>query len=346
MAYIYRHIRLDTNEPFYIGIANDNNNYNYTRAYKKTREGNCYWNYIVKNFGYEVEIVMDGLTWDQACEKEKEFINLYGRANMYTGVLANLTDGGEGNFGIVMTTGSRLKLSKAFSKKVNQYTLNGEFIKTHDSCTLAAAEIGACVTNISGCANLKKSNYSSGGYVWRWFGEVKSGDIEINQSRLNFTSCKRPIKVYYANGAFFSRYESVTSASVDLGIPTSYISTVLTGKTQTSCGYMFAYDDGNYDKIGTPVYKSQAGEKNHMFGKTGNMKGRLLDNSPKAKTVLQIDKSTGEIIKIHNSIKSAALYTGVNDSCISKCCKGKSNTSGGYKWEYFQKKTLNVTRSI
>ena len=34
MAYLYRHIRLDKNKPFYVGIG-DNDNNNYKRAHSK-----------------------------------------------------------------------------------------------------------------------------------------------------------------------------------------------------------------------------------------------------------------------------------------------------------------------
>ena len=41
MAYVYRHIRLDTNQPFYIGIGSDKN---YFRANQKTSsKRNSYW---------------------------------------------------------------------------------------------------------------------------------------------------------------------------------------------------------------------------------------------------------------------------------------------------------------
>jgi hypothetical protein len=96
MAYIYRHIRLDKNEPFYIGISNLND---YSRSTCIDR--NDIWNKIVAKSDYEVEILLQDLTWQQACEKEKEFIKLYGRKNNNTGILANLTDGGEGVLGLV-----------------------------------------------------------------------------------------------------------------------------------------------------------------------------------------------------------------------------------------------------
>lgn len=93
MAILYRHIRLDKNEPFYIGIGKKT-----SRAYFK-HSRNKYWNNVVSNTDYEVEIMLDDLTWEEACEKEKEFIKLYGRKNNGSGILANMTDGGEGTLG-------------------------------------------------------------------------------------------------------------------------------------------------------------------------------------------------------------------------------------------------------
>jgi len=86
---VYRHIRLDKNEPFYIGIGKD-----IKRAYHK-RSRNKTWKGIVNKTDYEIEILFDDLTLEQAREKEKEFIALYGRKDLGTGTLANLTDGGE-----------------------------------------------------------------------------------------------------------------------------------------------------------------------------------------------------------------------------------------------------------
>lgn len=94
MAYVYRHIRLDKNVPFYIGIGSDNT---YKRAFEKTKEKrSVFWNNIVNKTNYEVEILMDNLTWEQACEKEKEFISMYGRNDLGKGTLVNMTDGGDG----------------------------------------------------------------------------------------------------------------------------------------------------------------------------------------------------------------------------------------------------------
>ena len=121
MAYVYRHIRLDKNEPFYIGIGDDN----YKRPYKKSGKTK-YWKHIAKN-GYEVEIIMDGLTWEQACEKEKEFIILYGRKDLGNGILVNMTDGGDGVKGKVVTDETKLKISNSVKEWHKTYTPSDKF---------------------------------------------------------------------------------------------------------------------------------------------------------------------------------------------------------------------------
>jgi len=108
MAYLYRHIRLDKNEVFYIGIANDDT---YKRCKIKANRS-TYWKNIVNKTSYEVEIILDDLTWEDACLKEKEFIALYGRKDLGKGTLINFTDGGEGTPGIKRSEDYILKMSE------------------------------------------------------------------------------------------------------------------------------------------------------------------------------------------------------------------------------------------
>jgi hypothetical protein len=108
MAYLYRHIRLDKNEPFYIGIGSDKN---YKRA-KDWHSRNKIWKSITSRSEYEIEIVLDNLTWDEACIKEVEFINLYKRI-IDNGILANFAIGGQGAFGVKRTKESIEKTANA-----------------------------------------------------------------------------------------------------------------------------------------------------------------------------------------------------------------------------------------
>jgi hypothetical protein len=109
MAYLYRHIRLDKNEPFYIGIGSDEYK-NCERAYSKFYR-NKHWNNITNIASYEVEIIAEDLTWEEACKKEIEFIKLYGRSDLKLGTLVNMTDGGDGFKG-PKTLEHRQKLGK------------------------------------------------------------------------------------------------------------------------------------------------------------------------------------------------------------------------------------------
>lgn len=155
MAYVYRHIRLDKNVPFYIGICNKND-LSYFRAYEKTGR-NKYWKNVVNKSKYEVEILFDNIEYSFAKEKEKEFISLYKRVSD-GGTLVNLTLGGDGvlgfkneklskrnkiglwkgkkhteetkrkislkNKGKVITDGQKIILRELASKKINELNPN------------------------------------------------------------------------------------------------------------------------------------------------------------------------------------------------------------------------------
>jgi len=109
MAYVYKHMRLDNNEIFYVGIGSDNKG-KFIRAHSKKGRSK-FWKSITKNIKYEVQIVCNDITWEEACEKERELIKQYGRRDLNTGTLCNLTDGGDGINGYVHTKERLLKLS-------------------------------------------------------------------------------------------------------------------------------------------------------------------------------------------------------------------------------------------
>jgi hypothetical protein len=122
MAVVYRHIRLDKNEPFYIGIGEKEN-----RAYTK-RARNHHWHHIVKNTDYKIQILFDDLTWEKACEKEIELIKIYGRKDLGLGTLVNLTDGGEGQLGKTSWNKGK-KTSEETIKKMKSKIVSEETIK-------------------------------------------------------------------------------------------------------------------------------------------------------------------------------------------------------------------------
>lgn len=181
MEYVYRHIRLDKNEPFYIGISNDDK---YRATTKRKR--NIIWTRIVSKTDYEVEILLDNLSWEEACLKELEFISLYGRIDINTGCLANMTNGGEGTVGRKyipsethklnlsiaskgkkMSTTAKNKMSKSKKMAILQFDLSGNFIKEYDGIIDATKELKKeTSTSIMRCCKGKyKQAY---GFVWKY----------------------------------------------------------------------------------------------------------------------------------------------------------------------------------
>lgn len=103
---VYRHRRLDTHEVFYVGIGKDEK-----RAHSKHNR-NRYWHNAVNKVGYVVEILTEVETWKEACELEMLLISEYGRRDQGKGNLVNMTDGGEGTVGAIMSELAKQKMSE------------------------------------------------------------------------------------------------------------------------------------------------------------------------------------------------------------------------------------------
>ena len=86
--YVYEWIRLDTNEPFYVGKGHGN------RCYKTTRKCNDHFNNIVKSIPCAVNLLVENCTEQEALDFEVWYIYNYRDVIGYP--LVNITDGGDG----------------------------------------------------------------------------------------------------------------------------------------------------------------------------------------------------------------------------------------------------------
>lgn len=124
--YLYRHIRLDKNEPFYIGVGKKGKQDlmygTYTRANDKTKKGrNNIWHGIVSRTAYQVEILLESDDYTFISAKEAEFVNLYGRIIFNNGSLANIVSGGGNTEGFRHSEESKKKMSlNSMGKKVSK----------------------------------------------------------------------------------------------------------------------------------------------------------------------------------------------------------------------------------
>ena len=114
--YLYRHIRVDKNEPFYIGIGTKSEQdlkYGYYGRASAKHVDNNIWLKIIAKTEWRWEILLESGDRKFISEKEKEFILLYGRKCDNSGTLANLTLGGEENHGYKHTDEAKKKISEA-----------------------------------------------------------------------------------------------------------------------------------------------------------------------------------------------------------------------------------------
>ena len=105
MAVVYIHKKYSDDLVFYVGIGKT-----VKRAYSNANR-NIYWKRTVEKYGYTVEILKENVSWEEACLLEKELIKRFGRKDLKTGSLVNVTDGGEGVINYIYTADVKLKMS-------------------------------------------------------------------------------------------------------------------------------------------------------------------------------------------------------------------------------------------
>lgn len=177
-GYLYRHVRLDTGEVFYVGIGFDND---FKRS-RNTHNRNSFWKNIIDKTDYQIDIMLYDISKSLLFDKEKEFIALYGRRDLGHGTLVNLTNGGEGTLGSKLSEEHKLKISKShlgkkfseesirkrslsMNKKVIQKNLDGNIIKIWNSAKEANNE-GFNNGHISSCCNGKLKTHKK--FLWEF----------------------------------------------------------------------------------------------------------------------------------------------------------------------------------
>jgi hypothetical protein len=210
MAYVYRHIRLDKNQPFYIGVGTYDT---YKRAYDK-KNRNLHWNNIVKKTDYEVDILIDGLSEKDAFAKEIEFISLYGKS-CNGGLLCNITDGGEGGF-----------LSEEVNEK-RKLALLGRKLPSHIKEKIRIKAIGRKASFLTK-EKMSEIHKKNGTGIW-----LKSKGHQNGNAK--------SISQFDLDGNFIKTWECSAYACKELLINKSSLSSVLNGNQKTAGGFIWKF---------------------------------------------------------------------------------------------------------
>jgi len=139
--YIYIHRKKTTGEIFYVGKGKG------VRCDVKSHRS-AFWKSVVNRHGYTSTVILAGLDEDIAFEFEKAFIDWLGRRIDGTGVLVNLTEGGEGSSGY--------SHSDVAKEKIRQHRI-GNKLSVESRQKLSRSTKGRKFSEKAKLANLQKT---------------------------------------------------------------------------------------------------------------------------------------------------------------------------------------------
>lgn len=235
MAIVYQHRRLDTNEIFYIGIGKTEK-----RAYS-IQGRNIHWKRIVEKYGYSIEIIHTGLSYDDAFTLEKLYIEKYGRRDLGIGCLVNMTDGGEGRVNISVSEKTRKKMSDSLKgrqitkeqrKKISE-TSKGRKVSEETKRKMSESNKGN--KNNQGKKHSEKTKMKM---------SEKGKNRKHNEETRKKMSLIKKIKIVQIDintNRFIRIWDSGSDASKELKINCTTITAVCRGRQKTAGGYKWKY---------------------------------------------------------------------------------------------------------
>lgn len=250
--YVYKLIDPSTNKPFYIGKGTGARMLSHERYCNKTYETTTHNNRLLKNKikkvlreSGQIRYQKHYTTEHNAFSIERALINKYGRRDNKTGILCNMTNGGEGVSGHVRNEEWREQSRQRQiqrSKGYDQYTKQGEFVSsfnTLDDLRHQYPHIDA--GSLSMCVNHKIK--STIGFRWTW----KDHPLQRwNPARKPRECCRyrgRQVNQYDKTGDFIATFPSLAVAAVSVNKHPNTILECCKGRSKTAGGYVWYYAD-------------------------------------------------------------------------------------------------------
>ena len=258
--YLYRHIRLDTSEVFYVGIGTKRSvkfHYNYrsefSRAYSK-RNRNKYWENITNKTEYIVEIILESDCYEFIKNKEIEFIKVYGRRDLKEGNLVNVTHGGDGVTGLIFSKDHIRKMSDARKGKIpwnKNMKMSEEYKRILSEAHMGIKNInkGKSYEDLFGLERAKEIKEKQS--IIRK-GKYK-GELSPNYGRKHSeeTKIKQGTSIIQLDleGNFIEKFYSITEAANITGSNISLIQKVCKGSRNKHNNFIWKYEDMENSRI-------------------------------------------------------------------------------------------------
>ena len=163
--------------------------------------------------------------------------------------------------------------------------------------------------------------YGPDAFIWEQI-DIASSNDELASKEIKYISeydalengfnsdkgggIKKTVYKYSLDGSLNATFEDLTTASKTIGVRKQDISRACWNVNHTLGGYLWSYD-----KIETFV----------------------AENDSRKKEVVQ-SFLDGNLVAKYISVAEASGKTGVSKTCISRCCRGERENSGGFLWKY------------
>lgn len=143
------------------------------------------------------------------------------------------------------TEETRQKLSDKQSQPVNQYDMQGRFIRQYGSASEASAAIGVSVTSIS-YATTGKTRFA-GNYLWKKTSEEFPAGVDVDPTAIlgnsKHTGQKKRVRQFTKEGTLIKEYASLKDAAEAVGANVANISAAAYGRTKTCRGFIWMFSD-------------------------------------------------------------------------------------------------------
>jgi hypothetical protein len=232
--YLYQHIRLDTNDVFYVGVGTKyNHSRDYTRAKARGKQRNYIWRGIVERTDYRVEILFESDDYEFVKRKEISLISQHGQIIKSNGKLCNLTDGGDGTKG---------HNKVGLWKPIFIYSKEGNFFKGFKNIQECANFLETAKSTVTNSYN---KNLLIKGFIIKDFKTEKVGEILDQKEKLVLTKSKK-VYQYDDNMTLIKEWSSSSEASRALGISGGHIRECANGGKTANKGKNFRKKAGGF----------------------------------------------------------------------------------------------------
>ena len=314
--YIYGKFQFD-HEPFYIGKGKKFRYKEHLYPSRKLREKNHLKQNILNKIKTENKTpiiikLYDNITEYSAFRLERYLINLIGRRDINKGTLSNMSDGGEGSSGTIMTYEKRINMCDV-KDKIIQYNTEGKIIKIWKHITEVSINNPNYLTN-----HLHRTCKSNGsrkydGYLWKYYNNENIDDIIFVQDKY------KPILQYDLNGNFIKEWKDSNEVNLKLGISATLQCCRKNNKNEFKYkfkNFMWFFKDNNSFILKIDGYNLNMANGNGVIKKKNIKKYDLNNDFLGTFTPRQL-KNDGFLTKT-----------------IYRCCNGELKSTQGYKWEW------------